>query len=159
MCAKLKLRCFFINASNIQLLALTEIVSFLCRHKDAVPVPVWQTLSDSSDIWIRYNVWVWTRQRRKHSLSMPKFRHWFPQKFSDKLASAIGWVKETFFWISNLHIEQTMYFGVKLRTFQGFFIPVWFGVGQVQKTELSSHLKTLKLPVGGGAMFKDSWHL
>ena len=50
-----------------------------------------------------------------------------------------------------------MYFGVKLRTFQGFFIPVWFGVGQVQKTELSSHLKTLKLPVGGGAMFKDSW--
>ena len=46
-----------------------------------------------------------------------------------------------------------MYFGVKLRTFQGFFIPVWFGVGQVQKTVLSSHLKTLKLSVGGGAMF------
>ena len=28
-----------------------------------------------------------------------------------------------------------MYFSVKLRSFQGFFIPVWFGVGQVQKTE------------------------
>ena len=36
-----------------------------------------------------------------------------------------------------------MYFGVKLRTFQGFYIPFWFGVGQVQKTELSSHLKIL----------------
>ena len=46
-----------------------------------------------------------------------------------------------------------MYFGVKLRTFQGFFIPVWFGVGQVQKTELSSHLKTLKLSVCGDVLF------
>ena len=27
------------------------------------------------------------------------------------------------------------------------------------KTELSSHLKTLKLPVGESAMFKHSWHL
>ena len=69
----------------------------------------------------------------------------------------IGWVKDTFFWISNLHIKQTMYFGVKLRTFQGFFIPVWFGVGQVQKTEFSSHLKTLKLSVVGGALFNLSW--
>ena len=38
-----------------------------------------------------------------------------------------------------------MYFGVKLRGFEGFLIPVWFGVGQVQKTEFSSHFKTLKL--------------
>ena len=71
--------------------------------------------------------------------------------------SPVGWVKDAFFWISNLHIKQTMYFGVKLRTFQGFFIPVWFRVGQVQKTELSSHLKTLKLSAGGGAMFNLSW--
>ena len=71
--------------------------------------------------------------------------------------SSVGGVKDTFFWISNLHIKQTMYFGVKLRTFQGFFIPVWFGVGQVQKTKLSSHLKTLKLSRGGGAMFNLSW--
>ncbi len=33
----------------------------------------------------------------------------------------LGWVKVTFFWISNLHIGQMMYFGVKLRTFQDFF--------------------------------------
>ena len=51
--------------------------------------------------------------------------------------SLLGWVIKTFFGISNLHIGQMMYFGVKLRTFQGFFILVWFGVGQVQKTEFS----------------------
>ena len=49
----------------------------------------------------------------------------------------VGWVIKTFFGISNLHIGQMMYFGVKLRTFQGFFVSVWFGVGQVQKTEFS----------------------
>ena len=43
-----------------------------------------------------------------------------------------------------------MYFSVKLRGFKGFFILVWFGVGQVQKTELSSHFKTLKLSVAVG---------
>ncbi len=64
--------------------------------------------------------------------------------------------KSDLFWISNLHIGQGMYFGVKLRTFQGVFISVWFGVGQVQKTELSSYLKTLRLSVGGGAMFNAS---
>ena len=53
--------------------------------------------------------------------------------------------------------RQLMYFGVKLRGFEGFLIPVWFGVGQVQKTEFSSHFKTLKLPVGVGGMFNDSW--
>ena len=42
-----------------------------------------------------------------------------------------------------------MYFGVKAWGFQGFFILVLLRVGQVQKTELSSHLKTLMLPVGG----------
>ena len=51
-----------------------------------------------------------------------------------------------------------MYFSVKLRSFEGFLILVWFGVGQVQKTELSSHFKTLRLPVGVGGMFNDSWH-
>ena len=50
-----------------------------------------------------------------------------------------------------------MYFSVKLRSFEGFLILVWFGVGQVQKTELSSHFKTLRLPVGVGGMFNDSW--
>ena len=45
-----------------------------------------------------------------------------------------------------------------LRSFEGFLILVWFGVGQVQKTELSSHFKTLRLPVGVGGMFNDSWH-
>ena len=48
-----------------------------------------------------------------------------------------------------------MYFGVKLRGFEGFLILVWFGVGQ--KTELSSHVKTLRLPMGVGGMFNDSW--
>ena len=52
-------------------------------------------------------------------------------------AWAVGWAIKTFFWISNLHIGQMMYFCVKLRTFQGFFISVWFGVGQDQKTEFS----------------------
>ena len=51
-----------------------------------------------------------------------------------------------------------MYFGVKLRSFEGFLILVWFGVGQVQKTELSSHFKALRLPVSVGGMFNDSWH-
>ena len=37
--------------------------------------------------------------------------------------------------------------------FKGFFILVLLRVGQVQKTDLSSHLKTLKLSVGGNAMF------
>ena len=32
---------------------------------------------------------------------------------------------------------QIMYFGVNIRDFQGFFALVWFGVGQVQKTEFS----------------------
>ena len=50
-----------------------------------------------------------------------------------------------------------MYFDAKGWGFQGFFVSVWFGVGQVQKTEMSSHLETLKLPVGGGAMFNLSW--
>ena len=35
------------------------------------------------------------------------------------------------FW----HIGQMMYFGVKAWGFQGFFIPVWFGVRRVQKFE------------------------
>ena len=50
-----------------------------------------------------------------------------------------------------------MYFGVKAWGFQGFFISVLLKVGQVQKTELSSHLKTLRLSVGGGALFTLSW--
>ena len=48
-------------------------------------------------------------------------------------------------------------FWCKTKGFEGFLIPVWFWVGQVQKTELLSHFKTLKLPVGVGGMFNDSW--
>ena len=50
-----------------------------------------------------------------------------------------------------------MYFGVKMRGFEGFLILVWFGVGQVQKTEFSAHFKTLKLLMGVDGMFNDSW--
>ena len=50
-----------------------------------------------------------------------------------------------------------MYFGVKAWGLQGFFISVLLRVGQVQKTELSYHLKTLKLSVDGNAMFTLSW--
>ena len=46
-----------------------------------------------------------------------------------------------------------MYFGVKAWGFQGFFISVLSRVEQVQKTELSPHLITLKLSVDGNAMF------
>ena len=66
--------------------------------------------------------------------------------------------KRDLFLISNLHIGHKVYLGVKLRTLQGFFIPVWIWDGQVQKTELSSQMKTLKLSVGGGEMFYHSWH-
>ena len=64
----------------------------------------------------------------------------------------IGWVK---FWIFLAHWTDDIFWCKSL----GFssFVSVWFGVGQVQKTELSSHLKTLKLSVGGGAMFNLSW--
>ena len=50
-----------------------------------------------------------------------------------------------------------MYFGVKLRGFEGFLIPVWFWVGQVQKNKLPYHFKTLKLSVGVDEMFNVSW--